>query len=69
MRHDAHAKVDELVEEMVHKGVKRELLESIDLKKWLGLFSSEEENVVQVVGRAEKIPSNSGGYPYPRDDY
>ncbi|NPV92156.1 MAG: carbonic anhydrase [Firmicutes bacterium] len=59
----AHAKVDELVEEMVHKGVKRELLDSIDLKKWLGLIDSEEGNVVKVVEELKQSPLIPAGTP------
>ncbi|MDH7479759.1 MAG: carbonic anhydrase [Syntrophomonadaceae bacterium] len=59
----AHAKVEELVEHMVHRGIKKELLEGIDLKKWLGLFSSEEENVIRVVGELKKSPLIPAGLP------
>lgn len=59
----AHADVDELVEHMLHKGIKKELLEGIDLAKWLGLLSSEEENVVEVVRELKKSPLIPAGTP------
>jgi len=52
----AHAKAEELVESMKHRGIKEEVLKQVDFAKWLGLFKSEEENVRQVVKKLKESP-------------
>lgn len=52
----AHAKPEELVENMRHRGIKEEVLGKFDFAKWLGLFKSEAENVRQVVGKLKESP-------------
>ena len=47
---------DEMAREMINRGISKKDIEKYDLKKWIGSFKSEEENVLEVCEKIKNHP-------------